>query len=260
MASRSILYDVQDRIARITLNRPDKRNALDDGMVADLTAAVGAAGRDPAVRIVILRGTGEAFCAGVDLAHLSRVASYDLEANREDSRRLAHLFRLMYELRKPVIADVRGPALAGGCGLATACDFIFAARESARFGYPEVRIGFVPAIVAPFLARRVGEGRAREIMLRGDVVDAVTAASIGLVTAALPAAEMDGVILSLAEELIRRNSGTAMGLCKELLARIQGMNVPEGLEYAANINAAARMTDDCKRGVAAFLKKEQVEW
>jgi methylglutaconyl-CoA hydratase len=166
----------------------------------------------------------------------------------------------MYELRKPVIADVRGPALAGGCGLATACDFIFAARESARFGYPEVRIGFVPAIVAPFLARRVGEGRAREIMLRGDVVDAVTAASIGLVTAALPAAEMDGVILSLAEELIRRNSGTAMGLCKELLARIQGMNVPEGLEYAANINAAARMTDDCKRGVAAFLKKEQVEW
>ncbi len=255
-----LTYQASGRTARITLNRPDKRNALDDVMIKELTTAFSHAGRDPNVKVIVLRGNGNAFCAGADLEYLSRIQQYSLEQNRSDSQQLAKLFRLIYELRKPVIAVVDGPALAGGCGLASVCDFVIASEENARFGYTEVRIGFIPAIVMIFLTRRVGEGRARALVLQGNVISAVEAKSIGLVTDVVPSKDLDAVAEKFIAELLDQNSLTAMGLSKEMLSKLNGLSIVDALDYAANMNAAARMTDDCKKGIRAFLDKKKPSW
>jgi methylglutaconyl-CoA hydratase len=255
-----IIYTSAHNTAAITLNRPDKRNAMDDLMVKELTTAFSMAAKDPDARIVLLRANGSAFCAGADLDYLSRVASYDLEESRNDSSRLAQLYRLIYELRKPVIAIVDGPAVAGGCGLASVCDFVIASKERARFGYTEVRIGFIPAIVLVFLVKRIGEGRARELVVRGNLLSADEAREIGLVSTVVPSESLESTVTALVEELVTQNSPIAMGLCKELLAKMHGMNFMDALEFAANMNAAARMNAECKRGIAAFLKKEKIDW
>jgi methylglutaconyl-CoA hydratase len=255
-----IQYAADRRIARITLNRPEKRNALDDVMVQELTAAVAAAGRDPSVKALRLDANGPAFCAGADLEYLQKLSTFDHEENLADSRRLSQLFRTLYELRKPTVAVVDGPALAGGCGLAAVADFVVCSEERALFGCPEVRIGFIPAIVAIVLVKRLGEGRARELVVRGHTVNARDALAIGLATTVVPSAELEPTARQLLDELLTQNSAQAMGLCKELMSRLQGMNPADALDYAANMNAAARMTPDCKQGVGAFLGKRKVEW
>jgi methylglutaconyl-CoA hydratase len=255
-----ITYAAADRRASITLNRPEKRNALDDVMVRELTAAFTMASKDPATKVVLLTGAGKSFCAGADLDYLARISRADLETNRTDSFLLAHLFRIIYEIRKPVIALVNGPALAGGCGLATVCDFIIASRENARFGYPEVRIGFIPAIVMVFLVKRLGEGRARELVLRGNTLNADEAHAAGLASTVVPEMEMQKAAETLVTELLKNNSAHAMGLCKEMLSKLGGMNLLDALDFAANMNAASRMTSDCRNGVTAFLNKQPTEW
>ncbi len=255
-----LTYAVKDRRALVTLNRPEKRNALDDVTVKELTGAFLSAAKDPAVKVIQVHGAGKAFCAGADLQYLERIARADLETNRADSFQLAHLYRTIYELRKPVVAVVNGPALAGGCGLAAVCDFVIASRENATFGYPEVRIGFIPAIVMVFLVKRVGEGRARELVLRGRTLSAGEAAEIGLISAAVHEKDLQKTVDALVMELLTQNSGSAMGLCKEMLSKLSGMNLLDALDFAANMNAAARMTPDCKSGIAGFLKKEPVDW
>ncbi|HUI08813.1 MAG TPA: enoyl-CoA hydratase-related protein [Bacteroidota bacterium] len=253
-------YASGERRATITLARPDKRNALDDVMVGELTSAFTAAARDQSVKVVVLDARGPAFCAGADLEYLARTGAYDLEAHRADSRRLAALYRFIYELRKPVIAAVQGPALAGGCGLASVCDFIIASREHAAFGYTEVHIGFIPAIVMVFLVRRLGEGRARELVLGGSVLGAEEARSAGLVSAVVSHDGLAAAVDALGAALCAENSAASMGLCKEMLARLHGMSFVDALDFAANMNAAARMTAECKRGIAAFLAKEKITW
>ena len=255
-----ITYHTDSRCGLIRLNRPEKRNALDDVTIQELTAAFIAAGKDPLVKIVMLAANGPTFCSGVDLDYLSRIAQFDLEENRVDSRQLAQLYRVVYELRKPVIGEVNGPALAGGCGLVTVCDFVIASEENARFGYPEVRIGFIPAIVSVFLIKRVGEGRARELILRGNTITAREAKDIGLVSMVVPEAQLHSTVDEITEELITHNSLHAMGLCKEMLSKLHGLNFVDALDFAANMNAAARMTPDCKQGVSSFLNKEQTKW
>lgn len=255
-----IRYDVGARRARITLQRPEKRNALDDVMVRELTSAFLLAAEDETVKVVLLAATGSAFCAGADLQHLEKIARYDLEENRADSGQLAQLFRTIHESRKPTIAIINGPALAGGCGLACACDFIVASEENASFGFTEVRIGFIPAVVLVFLVKRVGEGRARELVLRGNILSAREAEAIGLVSSVVLATDLDKTTSELADELITNNSLTAMGLSKELLSKLPGMSLPEALDFAANMNAAARMTSDCRSGIGAFLRKERIQW
>lgn len=255
-----LLYETSDRKATITLNRPEKRNALDDVMVGELTTAFTQAGREPNIKVVIIQGSGTAFCAGADLEYLNRITQFDLEENRNDSGKLANLFRSIYELRKPVIAVVNGPALAGGCGLASVCDFVIASEEDASFGYTEVRIGFIPAVVMIFLVKRVGEAKARELIVRGNIIKAAEAHAIGLVNKVIPAAELHEAANSLADELVSQNSLHAMGLCKEMLSKLHGLNLPDSLDFAANMNAAARMTPDCKAGIAAFLNKEKMRW
>lgn len=255
-----ISYESAGRRATITLRRPEKRNALDDVMVQELTAAFTSAARDPAVKVAVLAGEGPAFCAGADLEYLQRVATYDLEANRADSRRLAALYRLIYELKKPVVAVVHGPALAGGCGLASVCDFIVASREHARFGYTEVHIGFIPAVVMVFLIKRVGEGKARDLVLRGAVLDAEEAKQAGLASIVVPQKSLAGAVDGLVAGLLTENSAASMGLCKDMFAKLDGMNFLDAIDFAANMNAAARMTPDCKQGIEAFLTRTKITW
>jgi methylglutaconyl-CoA hydratase len=229
-------------------------------MVRELTTAFSMASKDPSVKVVLLTGAGKAFCAGADLEYLARMSGADLETNRSDSFLLAHLFRIIYELRKPVIALVNGPALAGGCGLTTVSDFVIASREKARFGCPEVRIGFIPAIVMVFLVERLGEGRARELVLRGHTLNAEEAHALGLVGTVVPEKDLQATADALVTEILSSNSAHAMGLCKEMLSKLRGMNLLDALDFAANMNAASRMTPDCKNGVAAFLKKKPMDW
>jgi methylglutaconyl-CoA hydratase len=255
-----IKYNIANRICSITLSRPEKHNAIDDIMVTELSAAFQAAQRDNEVKVIILKADGDSFSSGADLAHLQKISKYDFDQNQKDSSNLMKLYLQIYTQRKPVIALVQGFALAGGCGLATVCDLVIAAKETARFGYTEARIGFIPAIVMVFLIRRVGEAKARELALRGNIIDADEAHHIGLVNLVVPAVQIEDAGEELALDLITHCSSSSMGLVKELIARISGMSMNDALDYAANLNALTRMTDDCKKGIDSFLKKEPVKW
>jgi methylglutaconyl-CoA hydratase len=255
-----ITYSVEKRVGIISLNWPEKQNTFDDQMVSELTQAFVQTQRDASVRAVILRAEGDSFCSGMDPAYLRRIANYDFNQNLQDSSDLMKLFQQIYTLRKPVIALVQGEAIAGGCGLATICDFVIAARETAKFGFPETKIGFIPAIVLIFLVRRIGEGRAREFVLQGDVINAEEAFARGFISKVVPSIDLDKAGMQLAIELITNNSGSSMGLVKELLARVYGMETNDALDYASHLNALARMTDDCKRGIDAFLNSKPLKW
>jgi methylglutaconyl-CoA hydratase len=249
-----ILYRVENHIAFITLNRPEKRNALDDVMVSELSDAFAQAEKNSAVRVIVLTGTGSAFCAGVDLEYLQRMSQFDVMQNLEDSQNLMRLFRQIYRCSKPVVGLVNGPALAGGCGLASVCDFIIADREASQFGYPEVKIGFIPAIVMVFLAKRIGEGKARELMLRGNLIGGQEAHHIGLITCTVAHNELEAEGLRLANELSEDNSLAAMELCKEMLSRIGEMNLDSAIDYAVNMNVHSRTTNDFSKGIESFLR------
>ena len=246
-------------VLTLTLDRPEVRNALSAELVGRLTEAVGQAGLDDAVRVVVLTGTGRAFSAGADLSALQGLMTASAEANLEDSEHLARLFRVIYTSPKPVVAKVQGHAIAGGCGLAAVCDFSLVS-DDAKLGFTETRIGFVPAIVSVFVVRKLGEAAARDLLLRGRLIDAAEAARIGLVTRAVPAADLDAETDVLCHELATETSASAVALTKRLLADVPSMGVAEGLSYAARLNALARATDDCKAGVAAFLAKTDAPW
>ena len=255
-----IKYSIEQRIGIITLNWPEKNNALDDQMVSELTQAFVQTQRDSKVKAVILRAEGDSFCSGVDLSYIQRISKYDFNQNLQDSTDLMKLFQQIYTLRKPVIALVHGEAFAGGCGLVTVCDFVIAARETAMFGYTEAHVGFIPAIVLIFLVRRLGEGRARELVMKGNIINAEKAFELGLISTVVPAIELEKKGMQLANELVDNNSGTAMGLIKELLARVHGMSTSDALDYASHLNALSRMTDDCKRGIEAILNTKSIKW
>ena len=247
------------QVQTIRLNRPDKRNALNADLVTALKAALDEAEDDENLRVLVLTGAGSAFSAGADLSSLKAMREAGPTENQQDSRHLAALFRQIYQHSKPVIAQVNGPAIGGGCGLATVCDFAYAA-ERAMLGFTEVRIGFVPAIVMVFLRRKLGETRARDLLLRGRLVDATAASDVGLVTRAVPEGKLDAAVDDLADELARETSGSAVALTKQMLARVPGMGLDEALDYAVQMNAFARGTDDCRAGIDAFLNDEDPPW
>ena len=254
-----LAYQVEASVATLTLQRPERRNALDGALVEALAATLRQAAGDDAVRVVVLTGQGDAFSAGADLAALQAMQAAAPADNLADAERLAALFEQIYLLPKPVIARVNGAAVGGGCGLAAVCD-ISVAATSARLGFPEVRLGFVPAVVAVFVLRKLGEAAARDLLLRGALVKAETAAAMGLVTRAVPDDALDEAVTSLARELATEPAGTAVALTKRLLAHVPGMGLQEALAYAAQLNAFARGTDDCRAGVAAFLEKTDPPW
>ena len=246
-------------VLTLTLDRPEVRNALSGELVEQLTEALEAAGRDDAVRVVVLTGTGRAFSAGADLAALQGLQTASAEADLADSELLARLFETIYTLPKPVVAKVQGHAIAGGCGLAAVCDVSLVA-DDVKLGFTETRIGFVPALVAVFVVRKLGEAAARDLLLRGHLIDAAEAERIGLVTRAVPAGDLDVAVDALCRDLATETSASAVALTKRLLADVPSMGLAEGLSYAARLNAFARSTDDCKAGVAAFLGKTDPPW
>ena len=254
-----VRYHHEGPTATLTLNRPEKRNALGADLVEALKTALAQAAEDPDVRAVVLTGAGKAFSAGADLAALEALQAATPMENRADSERLAGLFEQIYLCPKPVIAKVNGHAIGGGCGLAAACDFALAAEE-ARLGFTEVRIGFVPAIVAVFMVRKLGETVVRDLLLRGRLVSAEEAARLGLIHRAVSADQLGEVVALLAYELATETSASAMALTKRLLADVRGMGLQEGLAYATQMNAFARSTADCQAGIAAFLNKTDPPW
>lgn len=248
-----------NQVQTIRLNRPDKRNALNAELVTALKAALREAAEREDNRMIVLTGAGSAFSAGADLSSLRDMRDAGPMENREDSRHLAELFRQIYQHPMPVIAKVNGHAIGGGCGLAAVCDFSYAS-EGAKLGFSEVRIGFVPAIVMVFLRRKLGETQARDLLLRGRLVEATTASDLGLVTQAVPDGELSGAVEDLAQELSRETSPSAVALTKQMLARVPGMGLDEALDYAVQMNAFARSTDDCQAGIDAFLNDEAPPW
>ena len=250
-----VLYSVDGAIARVTLNRPEKRNALNDEVIAGLKDGLKNASKDQRVRVVVISGAGKDFCSGADLSALQKIANASVAENSEDARLLLELFLLIRQLPIPVVAAVTGRALAGGCGLATACDLVLAA-SSARFGYPEVKIGFVPAMVMAILRRNVSEKRAFELITRGAEISADEAKEFGLVNQVFSDE-------SFAEDVNRyigefeKMSASAIGLTKRLLYQMDGMGFPEALETGADVNVIARLTDDCQQSIARFLQKDR---
>lgn len=254
-----VQYNVHQRVATITLNRPEKRNALSHELVTELKEAFSTARHDADVKVIILNANGEAFCAGADLGYLQQLQGLSYEENLQDSAHLKELFLSIYTHPKIVIAQVQGHALAGGCGLATVCDFVVAVPQ-AKFGYTEVKIGFIPALVMVFLLRKIGEGRAKELLLSGELYTAEHMVHMGLINKLVTPEKLAEEVNALALKLVQSNSAQSMMLTKQMIARVQSLPLEDALRYASEMNAQARNTEDCKRGIAAFLNKEKLSW
>lgn len=259
MSETLVNYHTENRIGYITLNRPEKRNALNAEMVTALKNAFTQAENDENCKVIVLQANGEAFCAGADLAYLQQLQNNTYDENLQDSQHLMGLFLQIYTHKKAVIGKIQGHALAGGCGLATLCDISFSIPE-AKYGYTEVKIGFVPALVKVFLLRKIGEGKARELLLTGKIITAEEAKNFGLINFISTKETIDSEVLEFATKLCNEASGQSIALVKEMIAEVQNLSVEEGLEYAARMNANARATDDCKRGIQSFLTKEKLTW
>jgi methylglutaconyl-CoA hydratase len=253
----TLLLEFNGEVAHLTLNRPDKRNAISTQMIAELQSALDTIEKSHS-RVVILTGTGSAFCAGMDLDMLAAIANQSPSENQEDSRRIAKLFRRIWSFTRPTIAAVNGPAYAGGCGIATLCDFTLAS-PNAKFGYTEVKIGFLPAIVSVFLTRQIGEKRSRDLLLTGRIIDANEAKEFGLVTEVVPAERLMDRALERAAELIAA-SPSSVARAKRLLVTSEAAGVDHDLERAILENARIRCTPDFKEGVASFLEKRKPVW
>ena len=250
-----ILYDVTDGVAVLTMNRPQKRNALNGDLVAGIRDGLARAAGDAQVRVVLLKGAGPDFCSGADLAELERIADLGPEASLADATVLGDLFVAMRRHPKPIVAAVHGRALAGGAGLATACDLVVAA-DDAELGYPEVHLGFVPAMVMAILRRKVGESRALELALRGDRISAEKAVQIGLVNRVVPSDEFDEGALGYAAGLARRPP-SAVQLSKRLLYGLDGVGFEDGIARGAEVNTLARLSEACREGVRRFLERSR---
>ena len=253
--NKPVIYSVEGVVALITLNRPEKRNALNDALIGALKDSLREADSNDEVRGVVITGAGADFCSGADLAALQKISESSVAENLEDARSLMELFTLIRSVRVPVVAAVRGRALAGGCGLATACDLVIAAR-SARFGYPEVKIGFVPAMVMAILRRNVSEKRAFELITLGAEISADEAERIGLINQVFDDETFETEVENYVAGF-EKVSRSAVMLSKRLLYQMDGMTFDAALQTGVDVNTIARMTEDCQNGIARFLKKDK---
>lgn len=244
-------------VASITLTRPNKRNAISAQMIEDLHEALGDAETGTA-RAVILTGAGNAFCAGMDIEELRAIAGRSHEQHLEESQRTARMFYRLYRFPKPLIAAVNGPAIAGGCGIATLADFTLAVPE-AKFGYTEVKIGFIPALVSVFLRRQVGEKRMRDLLLSGRIISAQESFQLGLVTEIVPPEKLLDRAQEIAATLIA-SSPTSLARTKRLLLQFDEKSIEEEIDLAVRENAAIRSTPDFREGVTSFLEKRPPKW
>jgi methylglutaconyl-CoA hydratase len=248
-----IKFEVRDEIGILTLNRPEKRNALHPELVKQMKAKLKEVAINKSVKILIITGEGKAFCAGADLEYLNQLKDFSTLENEKDSRELAELLLLIYNFPKPVIAAVNGAAIAGGCGLASVCDIIVADEANSKFGYSEVKIGFIPAMVSTFLIRRVGEGIARQLLLSGEIIDGKRSYEIGFVNY-LYSNVLSGA-LDVASKL-NINSSQSMELTKDMIRKVSGSSVEDAVEYCIGLNTVSRTTEGFKEGLNNFLTKK----
>ena len=253
----TLLLEVSGVVATVTLNRPDKRNAISATMIAELQTALDEIEKSHA-RVAILTGAGTAFCSGMDLEMLAAIAEQSPAENQEDSRRMAKMLRRVWSFPRPLIAAVNGAALAGGCGIATLCDFTLAA-PGAKFGYTEVKIGFLPALVSVFLIRQIGEKHTRDLLLTGRIIDAEEAKALGLVNEIVPAEKLLARARELADLLIAA-SPASLSRAKRLMTSAAAPAIDHDLERAILENARIRCTPDFKEGLASFLEKRKPVW
>jgi methylglutaconyl-CoA hydratase len=247
-----IKSEIRNNTGLIILNRPEKRNALNPEMSSLIREKLGEFAGDAKIKTVILTGDGTSFCAGADLAWLNKIKDYSTVKNEEDTESVAELFLTMYDFPKPIIAAVNGPAIGGGCGLASVCDFVIADNKESRFGYTEVKIGFIPAIVSIFLIRKIGEGKARQLLLTGEIIESGRALQLGLVDYLSDDVIKDA--FSFGEKL-NANSSFSIYLTKDLIRNISNMKVHDAVNYCIRLNAISRSSEDFKIGINKFLNK-----
>lgn len=247
------------RIVTVTLQRPEKRNALSRALVRELTRIFEDLDTDDSVRVIVLTGAGGAFSAGADLKALEELRTAGFDENLEDSRALAHLFLSMKRCGKVIIGRVNGHAIAGGCGLVAACDLAYGV-EGAKFGFTEVRIGFVPALVSVLLKGRVQDHKLRDLFLTGRLIDARAAVGAGLLNDAVSMEELDGIVDRTARDIARNTSGAAIRTTKRMLVDMAQPSLEKALDKAASLNAEARESADCKAGVDSFLSGIDAPW
>jgi methylglutaconyl-CoA hydratase len=255
---RTILGAKEGNVLRLTMNRPQVHNAFNAAMIRELAVAFDEAKKDTDVRLVVLTGAGESFCAGADLNWMREIIHYSYEQNLRESRELAELMHAIYVLPKPTIARINGAVIGGGTGLFSACDIVIAS-DRAKFGLSEVKIGLVPAAIGPYVIRRIGESAARELFLTGERFDAHRALEIGLVNRVVPHEALDDKV----EEVVRLllSSGPeALAKCKELLQRVPAMSLDEAKGYTAEMIAGLRVSPEGQEGMAAFLEKRKPKW
>jgi methylglutaconyl-CoA hydratase len=253
----TLLVTDSDAVRTILLHRPERRNAMTPEMQGELIAAMQEASAS-SCRVVVFAGAGDAFCAGLDLSALQTMAGEPESVHTADAARIALLFRTLYEMSKPTIAMVRGAAVAGGAGLATLCDFTLA-TPAARFGFTEVRIGFVPAVVSAYLTLQIGDKRARDLLLTGRIFGAEEAQRLGLVNEVIEPEHLAARVLELAA-VLKANSPESMAATKRLLAAQNKAWLDAAIEAALVVQAEARKTEDFREGVAAFLEKRKPVW
>ena len=251
--TRTVLYSNEGSVGRITLNRPEKRNALNDELIEALKNSIVTATNAESTRVILISGAGKDFCSGADLSALRNISQASVAENQADARSLMELFLLIRQTPVPIVAAVRGKALAGGCGLASACDIVLASAN-AQFGYPEVKLGFVPAMVMAILRRNVSEKRAFELITRGEQISAEEAKEFGLVNQVFADEDFESAVTAYVNGF-EKTSKSAVALTKTLLYQMDGMSFGDALQTGVDVNVIARMTEDCQEGIARFLKK-----
>ena len=242
----------ENGIATLTLNRPEKRNALHPTMVAQIKSAIEEISNDKETKALIITGEGSSFCAGADLDYLISSQNFSSVENEKDSETLAEMYLSIYKLSIPTIAAVNGPAIAGGCGLASVCDFIVADTNKAKFGYSEVKIGFIPAIVSIFLIRKIGEGNAKKLLLTGDIINANQAFSLGL--ADYISENVMEESIAFANKLLS-NSLTSYSMTKQMIQNISDLSIDDAVNYCVRLNTISRSSEDFKERIKKFLNK-----
>ncbi|GBD86374.1 2,3-dehydroadipyl-CoA hydratase [bacterium BMS3Abin03] len=247
-----IKYVLKGNTAIIILNRPEKRNALHPELIKQFKEKLKEAEKDENVKAVIITGEGKAFCAGADLEYLKELSRFSSVENEKDSGELAELFLMIYKFPKPTIAAVNGAAIAGGCGLATVCDLIVAHPDHSKFGYSEVKIGFIPAIVSIFIIKRIGEGIAKQLLLTGEIINGKRAYELGLANF-LYNNVLDGA-LEVASNILK-NSAFSMQLTKSMINTVSNLSVEDAVNYCIRLNAVSRGSADFKKGLESFIKK-----
>jgi len=247
-----ISYTLKNGIGIIKLNRPDKRNALHPDLIKQMKEKLNEIRDDDNVKVLIITGEGKAFCAGADLSYLNGLRNFSSIENEKDSEDLAEMFLMIYKFPKPTIAAVNGAAIAGGCGLASVCDLIVADEDHSKFGYSEVKIGFMPAIVSIFIIKRIGEGIARQLLLTGEVINGKRAYEVGFVNYLYNNA-LEGA-MEVASNMLK-NSSFSMKETKSMIDSVSGLSVEDAVYYCVRLNTISRSSEDFKNGLESFLKK-----